>query len=605
MGPTYLTLCKAVLLWHLGEWIDIVIDDQLPFLDGKYLSLQPSCENEFWPCLLEKAYAKLLGTYENLHWGNPSEAFINLTGGVPLTFDLNSTEAHTYWSMMSSASQDTIMACISSKQSTYFGKRRGSGLNNNNPEFLDNAPEGLNRYNVRENGPKLAENQVLDTGLVARHAYSITDYAKVPFRDGYVRLIRIWNPWGRGEWEGNWSDRCPLWRELKEEDRMRMLRISNDGQFWMSWEDFVQEFSSLIICNQVPDYLNGGDQHKKWSMTMFRGRWTKDNISWNNLDIDFLNKNPLYEIKVDRSDDAKSGVNVVICLMQSSRNKHKYGDFLPIGFILFGIPDSQDRPPRSYLNPEKISSIKSAKSLNVTQTLTLPPGRYGIIPYTTQREYESSFLCQVFLRSTDSTQDVVPPQNLKVRMTERSPADMTSGRLEVEPGTEVPKQENIFRLYATQGSNLYVWDLNRLLNDMVKKEYPYPYGAKFTTDGCREILASVDISRRRKLDAETFASLWKTITQYKDLFSNMDSNRCGYLSLKEFGEIMNLAGFKVHSDLVYQLFARYSDAEGKLSFVDFLICVVRLKGVLQSFYTLSSDGKGAYVNCEMWIQLMM
>ncbi|PIO15964.1 hypothetical protein AB205_0156030 [Aquarana catesbeiana] len=45
-------------LWHFGEWVDIVIDDMLPFWNGELLYVRPSSANEFWPCLLEKAYAK-------------------------------------------------------------------------------------------------------------------------------------------------------------------------------------------------------------------------------------------------------------------------------------------------------------------------------------------------------------------------------------------------------------------------------------------------------------------------------------------------------------------------------------------------------------------
>ncbi|XP_075122967.1 calpain-13-like [Leptodactylus fuscus] len=509
--------------WHLGEWVDVVIDDKLPFLDGKYLSVRPSCENEFWPCLLEKAYAKFLGSYQNLHWGDPAEAFVNLTGGLTMTFNLKSPEAHTYWNMISMASPDTLMACISDKKDcttrnqsiyrkSYAGSRRCSCINSERPlpkynisdetqiymvkehgqghleEITDfcapeeiqifkltengqshleeigndyapeeihtcndtenrqdhpeviievntpeechtcnvtqnkqdhsvevkngNTPEENHTCNVTENrqdvytgnrskhilSDKLRENALLANGLVERHAYSITDFAEVPFRNGFVRLIRIWNPWGFGEWKGKWNDRCPLWQELRETDRRRLHRNSEDGEFWMCWEDFMQEFSRIIICNQVPNFYDWGDQHKKWYRKMFQNRWTIDNISWTQIDKDFFLKNPLYSIQVTGSDEVKSGVNVVLSLIQNSRNRQKVGEWLPIGFVLVKV-DSDKQPLSSILTPENISIIKSFKKQDVTKAFNLSPGRYGVILYTTQKDHESSFLFQVFLKS--------------------------------------------------------------------------------------------------------------------------------------------------------------------------------------------------------------
>jgi len=64
--------------WLYGEWVDVVVDDRLPFWsDGRpvYAS-NKSQPNEYWASLLEKAYAKLYGNYENLDAGQTTDALI-------------------------------------------------------------------------------------------------------------------------------------------------------------------------------------------------------------------------------------------------------------------------------------------------------------------------------------------------------------------------------------------------------------------------------------------------------------------------------------------------------------------------------------------------
>ncbi|NXK36624.1 CAN13 protein, partial [Piprites chloris] len=200
--------------WQYGDWVDVVIDDRLPILNGRYLSVHPRTSNEFWPSLLEKAYAKLQGSYENLNGGYLSDALVDLTGGVQVQFSLKDPPPDLEEILKAADKSRCLMGC---------------------------STPGQPKRNIE-----------LRNGIVQGHAYTITGAVKIHYKNSWKHIIRIWNPWGHGEWRGPWSDDSPQWDHVEPKYREALLRNKDDGEFWMSCENFREQFSWLYICNNTP-----------------------------------------------------------------------------------------------------------------------------------------------------------------------------------------------------------------------------------------------------------------------------------------------------------------------------------------------------------------
>ena len=79
-----------------GVWNELTIDDYMPCsLEGPPLFTRAH-GNELWVMLLEKAYAKLHGSFENLREGHPNEALQDFTGFPTVLYDFNDPETENF-----------------------------------------------------------------------------------------------------------------------------------------------------------------------------------------------------------------------------------------------------------------------------------------------------------------------------------------------------------------------------------------------------------------------------------------------------------------------------------------------------------------------------
>ncbi|KAG8278975.1 hypothetical protein J6590_007991 [Homalodisca vitripennis] len=195
----YGTIREPKLVVLLTEWKEVLVDDRLPTYRGRLIYLHSTNPTEFWAALLEKAYAKLYGCYESLgQGGSTTRALQDLTGGIVQSFGLSNQDRYLTFQVLNSAVPRSSLLIAS--------------IN----------PEKESKRQLR-----------LRNGLMTQTAYSVTGLARVRGPLGETPLVRLRNPWGKGEWTGPWSERSWEWDGLSERDKeLLSVRVRNDGEFW-------------------------------------------------------------------------------------------------------------------------------------------------------------------------------------------------------------------------------------------------------------------------------------------------------------------------------------------------------------------------------------
>jgi hypothetical protein len=59
-------------------------------------------------------------------------------------------------------------------------------------------------------------------------------------------MLKIRNPHGNGEWQGDWSDHSPLWTESLKQKLGYVDK--DDGVFFMAYSDYYEIFKITTIC---------------------------------------------------------------------------------------------------------------------------------------------------------------------------------------------------------------------------------------------------------------------------------------------------------------------------------------------------------------------
>ncbi|KAM6916419.1 calpain-2 catalytic subunit-like [Xenentodon cancila] len=550
--------------WQYGEWVDVVIDDRLPTSNGKLLFVHSEEGSEFWSALLEKAYAKLNGSYEALSGGNTIEGFEDFTGGIAEVYTLSKAPPQLFQIIQKALNRSSLMGCSIDITSAYETEA------------------------------------VTALKLVKGHAYSVTGAVEVNFRGGPVQLVRIRNPWGQVEWTGPWSDGSSEWNYVSEDEKSKLNYMAEDGEFWMSYSDFTRHFSKLEICNLTPDTLTS-DDISYWSHYQFDGMWRVGSTAGGCLNHPAtFSSNPQFVIHLDDVDDdpldGKDGCTFLVGLMQKDGRKQRWlnRNLEAIGFAIYKYKGSKN----VHLGPDVLLRqkpvAKSSTFINMREVcdrFRLPPGEYAIIPSTFLPHKNGSFLLRVFSEKKAHTRKLEVKINAVIEEKEIAHSDVD------------PHFKEIFKQIAGSDMEVSVFELIGILNKIVSHRSDIKTDG-FSLETCRLIVSLLDKDESDKLGLMEFHLLWDKIQKYLEIFQSHDTDNSGTMSSLEMRGAAIKAGFQINSAVLQAIVSRYADAQCAIDFDSFVACLIKLEMLFKMFKALEKGDSGKIeLTLQQWMCL--
>lgn len=99
-------------LYCNGERHNVVVDDRMPTHNDNFLYLRVVKGVELWPLILEKAWCKMVGSYEKAKGFSPEDAFEEITGVPAYTYSIRANNRQVIKSIILSAMRNNYWVAL-------------------------------------------------------------------------------------------------------------------------------------------------------------------------------------------------------------------------------------------------------------------------------------------------------------------------------------------------------------------------------------------------------------------------------------------------------------------------------------------------------------
>ncbi|XP_039987309.1 calpain-12 [Xiphias gladius] len=575
--------------WQYGEWVEVVVDDRLPVREGRLLFSYSQTRNEFWSALVEKAYAKLIGSYGSLKGGRISEGMEDFTGGIAYSKNISSCTPQVLWRSLTGAlSRGSLLSCfIQATSYSDIGKVTGDGL-------------------------------------VKGHAYAVTDTDKVKKASDEILLLRLRNPWGFVEYRGPWSDKGKEWDDVDKAEKERIeLKKTEDGEFWISAEDFSSLFNIVELCSVSPDTLDEGNTAASpstpvppstWTISEHEGFWVPGSSAggsrrynqtfWKNPQFQLVLKEqdqPEEEDEDEGEDDEDEDdedeveltpeetkraekqkrkakqCTVLVELLQKNRRQKDKVNFLYIAFHIYRVPPELQGVclDRNFFKKNRPvgRSGKYKAQRGVWRKMRLDPGTYILVASTYRPNQPGEFFVRIFSKTgnTLGTQDFTCSSDfLPVMATPVYPEDQ--GRV-----------RRTFDEEAGPDDRLNARELMKLFNSVLDKDYHLPL------ETCRQLIFGEDTKGRCNLSRKQTETMLCSLRNLQSIFFQFDTDSSGTMSPFDLSTALEAVGMQCDGKVVQLLSERFASGELHMPFHGFVSCFTKLRKLFALYESQTSQ----------------
>uniref|UniRef100_A0A1Y1KIH2 Calpain catalytic domain-containing protein n=3 Tax=Photinus pyralis TaxID=7054 RepID=A0A1Y1KIH2_PHOPY len=546
--------------WHFGEWKDVMVDDRLPTFKGRLVYLHCLNATEFWAALLEKAYAKFYGGYENLQQGSTTRALQDLTGGIVQSFSLTHQDRYLTFQVLNSAVPRSSLLISTIAQD-------------------------------KENKRQLR----LRNGLITQHAYSVTGLARVRGVSGETPLVRLRNPWAKGEWTGAWSERSWEWDGLSARDKeLLSLRVTNDGEFWMSFDDFAKHFTQLDLVHVGPDdWMLESALHSKqpWRAVLARRRWRAGyNAGGGPSFIDTTSMNPQFHVQIPRTSNNKCHVVVSITQLYETfcADIKKRKPLYAIGFAVYEVPHSMPRLTQHFVAEQKPLDVTNhSVAREVVTFFTLPPGDYIVVPQTNIPNLDGKFLLRIL---TDEQSNIweVNEDNMVIK----------NIGAEFMQETQVSLTEKVIlnKILAKYPPEIDASQLQKIL----RAHWKLYLSEKPSLELCKTLIMLRDFNISGKINVVDIPILMSLLQFWRLAFQKFERGNSGKTSSYNFRPLLWEAGCTVSNKVLECLVLRFTKNR-VLTAENYIMAMVRLHLSHERHHSIDSKIKSNPLSLEEMI----